>query len=503
MRTLETATWQPLAGTGNALYPFWAPDGRSVGFFVDGEIRRLDLDGNLVRRVASATVGVGGTWSRKGDILFAPNPASAIYRVGADGGAVVAVTTLGAGDAGHAFPSFLPDGRHFLYFVVGSPEARGVYLGTLDAPGSTRLFEADAPAAYDSGRLFVLRNGTIYTQAFDVETLTLQGSPAALAEGAMANTGYYITVSAGGGTVAFRAGSGRRQRQFARVDRAGRETARLGEPDEGNPVGPSPSPDATRFAVFRRGATDSDVWLFDSARGVLSRFTTAAGEDIFPSWSRDGSRIAYLSNRDRWVALYQKATTGSGAESLLLAGSAEETFPSDWTMDGTLIFDRRSTTTGWDVWALPAGSGAAIAPVVQTEADERAAKLSPDGHWIAYMANTTGRYEVYVQAFPAGRTTQVSAAGGTQVRWRADGRELFYLDLKAHLVAVPVGRAGADGTLDLGTGVSLFTANVGQPLAGGPNGEYVPAADGQSFVMNLVIQDPRPVPIRLVINAAR
>ena len=164
----------------------------------------------------------------------------------------------------------------------------------------------------------------------------------------MGNTGYYVIVSAGAGTVAFRAGAGRRQRQFVRVDRSGREIERLGEPDDAQPVGPTPSPDGDRVAVFRRGATDSDVWLFDTRRGVLSRFTTTAGEDIFPAWSRDGSRIAFTSTRSQQgVGIYAKATAGGDSDTLLVAPTPEETFPSDWSPDGrTLVFERRTEKTG-------------------------------------------------------------------------------------------------------------------------------------------------------------
>ncbi len=306
------------------------------------------------------------------------------------------------------------------------------------------------------------------------------------------------------GTVAFRAGSGRRQRQFVRVDRTGREIERLGEPDDAQPVGPTPSPDGDRVAVFRRGATDSDVWLFDTRRGVLSRFTTTAGEDIFPAWSRDGSRIAFTSIRSQQgVGIYSKPTAGGDSDTLLVAPTPEETFPSDWSPDGrTLVFQRRTEKTGWDVWALPLGGGNP-SPLIQTDADERNAQISPDGKWIAYIANTSGREEVYVQPFPTGGTAiQVSVNGGAQVRWRPDGRELFYLTLDSRqLVAVAVG-FGGDGGLVLGTGAQLFAMNVGHVLNAGPTPEYVPSADGQRFLINIVLEDPRPTPLRLVLNWA-
>ena len=315
IRRLDSAISRPLPGTAGALYPFWSPDGGSLAFFVQGELRRLDFDAGLIRPLAQATVGVGGSWNGDGVVLYAPTPASPIFRTSSDGGPSATVTAFAAGHAGHAFPHFLPDGRHFVYFVVGSPDARGVYVGQLDGSATTRLFDADAPAVYTAGHLIFLRNGTLYAQPFDTAQLAVHGSPSPMADGVMGNTGYYVTVSAGAGTVAFRAGSGRRQRQFVRVDRTGREIERLGEPDDAQPVGPTPSPDGERVAVFRRGATDSDVWLFDTRRGVLSRFTTTAGEDIFPAWSRDGSRIAFTSVRtQQGVGIYSKPTVGVDAD---------------------------------------------------------------------------------------------------------------------------------------------------------------------------------------------
>ena len=250
----------------------------------------------------------------------------------------------------------------------------------------------------------------------------MSGTPAAVADGVMSGTGYYVTVSTGGGAVAFRTGSGRRQRQFVRIDRTGREIERLGEPDDGKPVGPTPSPGGDRVAVFRRGATDSDVWLFDTRRGVLSRFTTTPGEDIFPAWSRDGSRIAFTSVRSQQgVGIYAKATVGADGDAVLVAPTAEETFPSDWSPDGrTLVFERRSEKTGWDVWALPLGGGQPVAADPDRRRRTLRTGFSGRQAWIAYTANTSGRPEVYVQPFP--RAARSRRCRSTAARRRGGGR---------------------------------------------------------------------------------
>ena len=198
LRGLDSATSRPVPGTAGGMYPFWSPDGRSLAFFLDGNLLRLDFDAGLVRPLTKATVGVGGIVESDGTILFAPTPASPIFRTSSDGGTPVAVTAFAAGHAGHAFPHFLPDGRHFLYFVVGSPDARGVYVGQLDGSATRRLFDADAPAVYTAGHLLFVRNGTLYAQPFDTAQLEVRGSASPVADDVMANTGYYVTVPPGG-----------------------------------------------------------------------------------------------------------------------------------------------------------------------------------------------------------------------------------------------------------------------------------------------------------------
>ncbi len=230
----QTVVAQPLAGTREAFLPFWSPDSRSVAFYAEGVLKRIDLDGGLVRPLAKASFGAGGSWNSDGVILFSKNPASPIYRISEAGESEAAVTRLDGGQAGHTFPHFLPDGRHFLYLVAGAPDIRGIYIGQLDGATPQKLFDADAGAVYASGHLLFIRERTLWAQPFDAARLELKGSPFAVTESLLGRMGYFNTISATpGGALAFRTGSARKEQQFVWFDRTtGREVSRVGEVDD-------------------------------------------------------------------------------------------------------------------------------------------------------------------------------------------------------------------------------------------------------------------------------
>ena len=502
-RQLDSVEARPIPGTVDGAMPFWSPDGRSMAFYADGMLKRIDLAGGLVRTLAAATAGVGGAWNREGVILFVQNPASQIMRISAEGGAAAAATRFEGGHAGHSFPHFLPDGRHFLYYVNGAPDIRGVYVSELDGSAARKLFDAESAAVYAAGHLLFVRGATLFAQGFNVSALESTGSPLPVATGVMGSmlAGTLVPLSAtAGDVIAFRVGSAQTKHQFVWVDRSGKEIGAVGAPDEAMVGSPSGSPDVGSVALLRRVNGNSDVWLLDTRRGVLSRFTDHAREDIFPVWSRDGSRIVYTSTRNGTVDLYQKQTKGVGVEELLLTGGSEEIFACDWSPDGQfLLYQRRDAKTGFDLWVLPLRGGGKPFSVGQTEFDERDGQLSPDGKWIAYYSNRSGRYEVYVQPFPgSGAAVQVSTSGGAQVRWRSDGRELFYIALDGRLTATPIQNA-ADGQLAIGIPVPLFAAHVGSVLKT-IGAQYVVSPDGQRFLMNGIVQGGNPTPIRLILN---
>ncbi|MBM3819498.1 MAG: hypothetical protein FJW14_10870 [Acidimicrobiia bacterium] len=514
-RSLATTTAQPLAGTEGALSPFWSPDGRAVGFFANGQLKRIDLGGGAPQTVAPASVPRGGTWNADGVILFAPSFGGTLVRVPASGGAPVAVTTL-AGQTSHRWPSFLPDGRHFLFYAIGTPDTGGIYLGTLDASDTHRLTAADAagvyralPSAPADGWLLWVRAGTLVAQRLDVARAALTGDPVTLADAVAVDptlSGAAVSVSTSG-LVAYRTGGGSR-RQLTWVDRSGKALGPLGAPDENGLLAPSVSPDGQRVAVVRTVQGNRDLWLLDGAR--TSRFTFDAALDRFPIWSPDGTRIAFDSNRTGPRHLYVKAAGGAGVEEVLVT-SPQATVATDWSADGRfLLYFSIDPQTNSDLWVLPLEGDRTPRVFLKTPFEERHGTFSPDGRWVAYQSNESGREEIYIRPFAgpavagasaaaAGGQWQVSTAGGTFPRWRRDGRELYYLAPTGALMAAPIAVTGA--TLAPGAPVALFpTRIVGGGADTGLGRQYDVTRDGR-FLINTVLDDAA-APITLLMHWA-
>jgi Tol biopolymer transport system component len=500
IRDIDSVVARPLAGTGGAYNPFWAPDGRSIAFYADGFLKRLDLDGGLVRTLGKALIGVGGSWSRDGVILFVRNPASAIVRVSAEGGESTPATRLEPGHIGHSYPHFLPGGQHFLYYVAAGPDARGIHVGSVDGSTSRRLLDTDGAGVFTKGHLLFVRQRSVFAQAFDTQRLVLEGSPIQVADGVFGRPGESLTLTAGAASFAFRAGDARFERQFTWVDRTGKLIGTLGE-RLGNPDGVSYSPDLSQLVFFERGPTSSDLWMLDTRRGGMSRFTDDPDEDIFPLWPRDGERIIYTASVKGQHGIYAKHI-GTARREMLIPGQSEPIFASDVTPDGqSLVYQLLDPKTGWDVWTLQLGSDAKPTPIIQTDADERVARLSPDGRWLAFVSNNSGTSEVYIQPFPGpGRRLQVSAKGGDQPHWRPDGAEFYYLAPDGKLMATPIKMAADGQSIDIGPPVPLFSANVGLVIFPVLAANYAASPDGQRFLLNQVVRDAGGTPLRVVLN---
>jgi hypothetical protein len=496
-----------LAGTDYAGKPFWSSDSRSVGYFADGKLKRIDLDGGSVQTLADASVAGGGAWNRDGVILFSPVPFSPILRISATGGAPAAVTRVETPrQAGHGSPHFLPDGHHFLYYVRGGPEARGVHLGQLEGTESRRLFDADSAAVYaPSGTLLFIRQGTLFAQTFDPVRLELSGNPSPVAEQvAVTLRGAPALSASAAGSIAYRTGSAVVQQQFVWFDRSGKEIGKVGDPS-GSLISGSLSPDGRRVALTREVNANMDVWLLDLGRGVLTRFTSDAADDIFPIWSPDGDRLVFSSNRKGGVHdLYQKSATGAGREELLLT-TPQTKFATDWSPDRRfLLYQSLDPQMRWDIWALPMDGDRKPFPVVQTNFEERGGQFSPDGKWIAYESNESGRFEIYLQPFPGpGAKSQISTGGGLQVRWRRDGKELFYSSPDGRLMAVPMRLSSNSQAFEVGSPVPLWTTRIESAVQGGVQGgraqEYIVSFDGQRFLMNTLVELAAS-PITLILN---
>jgi Tol biopolymer transport system component len=518
-RSLATTTAQPLAGTEGATYPFWSPDSRAVAFFANGQLKRIDLEGGAPQTVAPAPGARGGTWNADGVILFAGSVSGPLVRVPASGGPPVAATTLAEQQAGHRLPSFLPDGRHFLFYAQGTPDTAGIYLGTLDAPDTHRLTAADvagvflpsvrstgpgsaeARTASEGGWLLWVRAGTLVAQRLDLARAALSGDPVTLAD-AVAVDGIFnaaaVSASASG-LVAYRTGAGSR-RQLTWVDRSGQALGPLGAPDETGLLNPSVSPDGQRVAVARTVQGNSDLWLLDGAR--TSRFTFDAAQDRVPLWSPDGTRIAFASNRAGTYDLYLKAASGAGVEEGLLA-SPQTKIPTDWSADGRfLLCHSVDPQANSDLWVLPLEGDRTPGVFLQTPFDERYGTFSPDGRWVAYQSNESGRDEIYIRPFgaaaasgagaAAGGQWQVSTAGGIYPRWRADGKELFYLNPAGAMMAAPIAVTGA--TLAPGAPVALFPTRIaggGTDIGQGRN--YDVTRDGRFLINTVPLEAAAPI----------
>ena len=493
LRPLQSEVARPLPGTEGAIgpaIPFWSPDSRAVGFFTADQLKRIDISTGLVQALAAAPRAAGGTWSSEGTIMFAPSPASPLLRLGAGGGGRAEATRLEPSrHVGHRFPQFLPDGRHFIFLAMGTLENRGIYVGSLDSTETHRLFEADGPAVFaPPDRLLFARQGALLAQRLDLATLQMTGDPVPVATRVALNPGSFNALAASASAsalLAYRANADERQLRW--IDRAGRQISTVGAPDLAQTQPLRLSPDGSTLLVTRTVAGNSDVWLIDLERGVPRRFTFETVRDISAVWSPDGRQILFSSERTGVFDLYERPSDAAAPESLMLASSEPKT-PEDWSPDGRFILYRVQDPKGDDdLWVLPLAGDRKPVSVTQTQFAESGGRFSPDGRWIAYQSDESGKTDIYVQPFPGpGGRLQVSTGGGSFAQWRRDGRELFYLGSDNQAMAVPVAPNGP--TLKAGTPVRLFSVSAGG---------FIASPDGQRFLVSTVTADAAPITVLL------
>ncbi|MBV8201001.1 MAG: PD40 domain-containing protein, partial [Acidobacteria bacterium] len=507
VRSLSVLEARALPGTEGARFPFWSPDGRSLGFFASRKLMRVDLAGGApAQPLADANDGRGGTWGRGGVILFAPTPAAAIHQVPAGGGADQVVTRFDKtrGETDHRWPVFLPDGRHFVYLArARMPDNTALVAGTLDGP-ETKVLVSGHPTsvAYaDAGFLLYVRAQTLVARPFDTGTLRFTGEPVALAQG-LAPIGEgtpgtaYAHFAVGGSTLAYRAGV-QLTCQPTWFDRGGKELGHAGPPGEFDE--PVLSPDGKHVAFDRNDERlISSVWRLDLVRGALSRLSFEAGSALAPAWSPDGNRVAYTCAQ--LTALCVRAASGAGNEEVLFASDAPKSV-NDWSPDGKLLlFEQVSPKMVTDLWTVPLSGERKPSPYLQTSFNETHARFSPDGRLVAYTSNESGRDEVFVQTFPAGGGKwQISTDGGDQAQWRADGKELLFLGLDRKLRAVTVG--GEHG-FEPGVQRVLFETRTGLPAGLATRAYYAVARDGQRFLVDTIVSEGGRIPITVVLNWA-
>ena len=500
LRPLNATSARPLAGTEHASLPFWSPDSKSVCFFADDGIKRIEIESGIVQVLRPRPAAPsGGTWNEDGLIVYAGTPDRPLLSFSLTGNVAGPVTDLAPGQTGHRGPQFLPDGHHFIYFAMGSPSVRGVYVGNVERTVSRRLLDADTPAAYLANHLLFVRQGTLLAQRFDPERLELKGDPRPVGERVVSGTRANIAAlsTSPAGLIAYRMGPSGGRRQLVWVNRSGREMTRIGDPHGFGPSYMSMSPDNRRLAVQRTQDGNTDIWLLDLDQNTPVRFTSDLEPDIAPVWSPVGDRIVFSSRKDRFN-LYSKSIADSAAEELL--PSEQTKSATDWSRDGRfLLYRSLDPQSNWDVWAMRMQGDRKPFMVVRTKFEERDARFSPDGKWIAYQSNESGRFEIYAQPFQGtGARRRISTDGGVQPQWSRDGREIFYLALDGRLVAAPVDLSPNGAILRAGPPVPLFVANVGG-LRDIPLNLYLVSSDSQRFLLDTIVEEAAS-PIVVVVN---
>jgi serine/threonine protein kinase len=501
VRPLDSLSPVALAGTEDAAHPFWSPDGRSLGFFTPTTLKRVEASGGAPQKICDAAGGRGGAWSPEGVIVFSDSAATPLLRVPDTGGEPEPATKLNVshGNTSHRYPFFLPGGRRFLFWSRGSQRGhQGIYVGSLGSLDTRPVLNSDARGVYaPPGYLLTVRQGMLVAYAFDEKSTRVGSRPFRVAESipSGAPPGYAPIAVSDNGLLAY-SSTHLHGRELVWLDRSGRRLGNIGE--AGDYSTPAVSPDGKRVAVsMREGSkSDTDVWLFDSGRVAWSRFTFDPANDRAPVWSPDGARILYASASRGTLDLYEKPAGGAG-EGRLVVGSSEDKFPTDWSRDGRfLVYHTFGGKTGWDLWAAPTDGGKPF-PFLASRFTEVQGTISPDGRWMAYASDESGRFETYVTEFPKQKGRwQLSTNGGMQPSWRADGKELFYVAPDQTFMSVAV-RGGA--VVEAAPPVPLFKANF-PPMVPAYWRYYVPSADGQRFLVAALLAEAGASPINVVVN---
>jgi serine/threonine protein kinase len=498
IRPLDSPGSQLLGGTEGATNPIWSPDSHSIGFFAEGKLKRIDVNGGSLQTlcpVAGQGPATVGTWGRDGTILFSTG--WSIFSVPSSGGDPVVIRAAGAfQESGYnMWPFFLPDGHHFLFMGLGRKTE--VLIGSSDSKEIVHLLPVDSRAIYvPQGYLLYVKEGSLLAQPFDANKLSLSGEPMAVADNLLyfQALGFADFSVSDNGVLVYQGGT-----NLSRLVWYSREGTRLGE--IGKPADYSwiqLSPDDQQLAVDigdpRTGTMD--LWLIDLARNTSSHFTSEPDIEIAPVWSPDGKRIVFSANRGAPPFLHSKEINDAGSGKPLDDPSESAQFPWDWVKgpEGEfIIYGDGTVATNNDLLLLPLNGDRKTRPFLRTKFDETEARFSPDGKWVAYVSNESGRREVYVQSFRGGdQKWQVSSAGGYAPRWRGDGKEIYYIDADENIMAVSV---------KPGPG---FASEIAKPLfhiqpASTVYAQYDVTSDGQRFIVNVAAEDQKPS-LNVVLN---
>jgi Tol biopolymer transport system component len=447
VRDLDAMAARSLPETSGAWYPFWSPDGRYLGFFAEGKLKRIDLRGGSPQVIADAPSGRGGSWGKDDVILFSPSLRTAIHRVPAGGGTPVPVSRFDPDkETSHRWPHFLPDGTHFLYVsrgrVAGRPEVGRLMLASLDSTEAQLLIDDATNAAYvEPGYLLYGRSGNLYAWRFDAGHQRLIGQPAPVAEEKLSvwePKNLAVFTASGSGTIVYLPEAAPKT-VLQWYDPGGRALGPLGSP--GFYATPRISPDGKKiaFALSESSQAPGDLWIRDLQYERPFRLTSKSGRYSEPAWSRDSSRLAFVCQPKSVQDLCVRSLLAGGDVELLYESPYWKTAPG-WTPDGkSVVFSEQDPKTSYDLEILSLDGERKVRSLLKTPFSERYSEVSPDGRWIAYISDETGRSEVSLRSASGSfEQWQVSTAGGSQPRWRGDGRELYFVSPDGSLMAVSI-----------------------------------------------------------------
>ena len=514
VQPLDTGVAAKLEGTENATFPFWSFDGKFIAFFAGAKLKKIPSAGGPVMVLADAPGSRGGAWGKENVIVYTPDYRESLWKVPAAGGTPERVTTLDPSKhSTHRWPSFLPDGKHFLFLATshsGEGQAQnGIYLGSIDSPAMKLVLSSDSQCQYVSGYLLYHAQTALVAQKFDPATATLSGDPVPVADNVQYDPSVWRTTfsASDDGVLLYASGAAVLGVDLLWVDRNGNDLGNVAERGSYNGA-MRLSSDGKRLALSF-GEPKSDIWVFDLAHGSKTRLTFEPAHHLMPTWSPDGQRIAFVTLASPRLSsgstLHARPANGGGQDELLLAPEDSTTpitltWP-EWSSDGRyLVFQKSSGPSGGSVWALPTTGEKKPFPLVQSQSQQGTivfSRLSPDGKWLVYSSTESGREEVYVTPFPSGNGRwQISQNGGTSPAWRGDGKEIYYSGFygtQTEVFAVTINAQGDQFVTE--SPRKLFAVHhlgaAGIPFAVSP--------DGSRFLM-ATVPDTQSVPMTLVVN---